>query len=225
MLPGVAMAKPLIWNLGLTDETAPRPGRPLWRLPAARVAESHRAPRCQGRATPRRRRQVRGLAGLALSLALAAGSFAVPLRAESPPMADEVVVVKSERKLYLKRRGEVLKWYWVALGRRPVGPKTEIGDGRTPEGTYRILGRDVHSDFYRALWLSYPNRADRARAARLGVDPGGGIMIHALPEGYGPEGPGVPMIDWTDGCIAVTNADLDEIWGSVPDGTEVEIRP
>ncbi len=147
-------------------------------------------------------------------------SLAAPLH-----KADEVLVIKHERKLYLRRQGETLKWFWVALGKNPVGQKSQIGDGRTPEGIYRIEGRDANSDFYRALWLSYPNGADRERAQQLGVNPGGGIMIHAVPKGYEPTGPGERMIDWTDGCIAVTNADMDEIWDRVPDGTRVEILP
>jgi murein L,D-transpeptidase YafK len=150
---------------------------------------------------------------------------APPLHAETLAQADEVLVIKHERKLYLMRQNEPLKWFWIALGRNPVGQKTEIGDGRTPEGVYRIEGRDLHDDFYRALWLSYPNSADRERAQRLGVNPGGGIMIHAVPKGYEPTGAGKRMIDWTDGCIAVTNTDMDEIWARVPDGTQVEIRP
>jgi murein L,D-transpeptidase YafK len=156
---------------------------------------------------------------------VAVSGVAVQLRAEPLVQADEIIVLKHERKLYLMREGELLKWFWIALGRQPVGQKTEIGDGRTPEGVYRIEGRDAHRDFYRTLWLSYPNSIDRERAKRLGADPGGGIMIHAVPTGYEPTGPGEPMIDWTDGCIAVTNADMDEIWIRVPDGTRVEIRP
>jgi murein L,D-transpeptidase YafK len=150
---------------------------------------------------------------------------ASPLHAESLVEADEVLVIKHERKLYLIRQNEPLKWFWIALGRQPAGQKTEIGDGRTPKGIYWIVQRDIHDDFYRALWLSYPNGADRERAKQLGVNPGGGIMIHAGPKGYEPTGPGERMIDWTDGCIAVTNADMDEIWLRVPDGTRVEIRP
>lgn len=147
------------------------------------------------------------------------------LHADPLDKADEVIVIKHERKLYLMREGEPLKWFWIALGRHPVGQKTEIGDGRTPEGIYWIEGRDADTAFYRALWLSYPNEADRERAGRLGVNPGGGIMIHAVPKGYQPTGAGERMIDWTNGCIAVTNADMDEIWDRVPDGTRVEIRP
>lgn len=150
---------------------------------------------------------------------------AAGLRAEPLLKADEVLVIKHERKLYLLRRGKTLKGFPIALGWRPVGQKIELGDGRTPEGLYWIVGREARSDFYRALRLSYPNSADRERARRIGVNPGGGIMIHAVPHGYEPTGPGVPMIDWTDGCIAVTNADMDEIWARVADGTPVEIRP
>jgi murein L,D-transpeptidase YafK len=156
---------------------------------------------------------------------IALTGVAVQPHAETLVQADKVIVLKHERKLYLMRQGESLKWFWIALGRYPVGRKTERGDGRTPEGIYRILGRDASSHYYRALWLSYPNSADRERAERLGINPGGGIMIHAVPKGFEPTGPGEPMIDWTDGCIAVTNADMDEIWARVPDGTPVEIRP
>lgn len=145
--------------------------------------------------------------------------------AEPLVQADEVVVIKSERKLYLMRQGDVIKSYWIALGRYPTGPKTKIGDGRTPEGIYSITRRDANSRFHRSLLLSYPNREDRERARRLGVEPGGQIMIHAVPDGYGPTGPGERMFDWTNGCIAVTNADMDEIWAHVPVGTRVDIRP
>ena len=162
---------------------------------------------------------------LMVILVMAVAGAVFQLRAEPLEKADEVIVIKHERKLYLMRQGEALKWFWIALGRFPVGQKTEIGDGRTPEGVYRIEGRDANSDFYRAMWLSYPNSADRERAKQLGINPGAGIMIHAVPEGYEPTEPGERMIDWTDGCIAVTNADMDEIWARVPDGTRVEIRP
>jgi len=148
-----------------------------------------------------------------------------PLRSEDLLQADKVVVVKAERKLYLMHQGRSLKWFWIALGRYPSGPKVKAGDGRTPEGLYRITGRDSDSTFYRALHLSYPNSVDSERANELGVDPGGGVMIHAVPDDYEPKGPGERMIDWTNGCIAVTNADLDEIWARVPDGTRVEILP
>jgi len=158
-------------------------------------------------------------------LAAFAATAAGRVWAEPMPLADEIVVVKHERKLYLQRAGQTLKWYWIALGSQPEGAKTQLGDGRTPEGFYFIEGRDPESEFYRSLWISYPNAKDRERARQLGVDPGGGIVIHALPPGYGPTGAGERMIDWTQGCIAVTNADMDEIWDLVADGTPVLIRP
>jgi murein L,D-transpeptidase YafK len=125
----------------------------------------------------------------------------------------------------LLHEGVVLKSFWIALGRHPEGIKTAAGDGRTPEGIYRIDARNRDSYYHRALHISYPNDADRKRAWRLGVDPGGNIRIHGVPPGFGPTGPGERMFDWTDGCIAVTNADMDEIWARVPLGTTVEIRP
>jgi murein L,D-transpeptidase YafK len=159
--------------------------------------------------------------GLLLSLLAAA-----PLAAIDPPLqADRIVVLKGERKLLLMREGAVLAWFWIALGRNPTGQKMEAGDGRTPEGVYRIESRDSESEFYRALRISYPDAADRERARRHGVDPGGNIRIHAVPPGFEPTGPGERMIDWTDGCIAVTNADMDQIWARVGDGTPIEIRP
>ena len=145
--------------------------------------------------------------------------------AEFPLQADRVVIVKSERKLLLLHDGVILKSFWIALGRFPEGPKTAAGDGRTPEGLYRIDGRSARSHFHRALHISYPNEADLERARHLGVNPGGAIRIHGLPPGFGPTKPGERMIDWTDGCVAVTNADMDEIWARVPNGTIIEIRP
>ena len=144
---------------------------------------------------------------------------------ELPLQADRILIDKSDRKLMLLHDGVVLKSFWIALGRNPEGAKTAAGDGRTPEGVYRIEGRTRDSWFHRSLHISYPNNADRDRARTLGVSPGGSIRIHGTPPNYGPTGPGERMIDWTDGCIAVTNADLDEIWARVPDGAIVEIRP
>jgi murein L,D-transpeptidase YafK len=136
-----------------------------------------------------------------------------------------LLVVKGERKLYVVRDGAVVKDYWIALGRQPVGAKERQGDGRTPEGVYTIDWRTRTTPFHGWLNISYPGAEDRARAKALGVDPGARIAIHGLPEDWGPEGPGRPMIDWTNGCIAMTNHDLDELWESVADGTVVEIRP
>jgi murein L,D-transpeptidase YafK len=160
----------------------------------------------------------------ALSLILSAIALPV-VGAQALEQADRIVVLKSERRLLLMRGGDILTSFWIALGRHPVGQKIRRGDGRTPEGLYRIVGRTKESIFYRALKLSYPNAADKERARKLGVNPGGDILIHAVPEGYEPKSAGVRMIDWTNGCIAVTNADMDEIWNRVADGTWVEIRP
>ena len=139
--------------------------------------------------------------------------------------ADHVVVVKQERTLQLLSQGKVLKTYRVALGGQPAGPKLQRGDHRTPEGMYVLDRRNAHSQFYRSIHISYPNPADRARAAKARVSPGGDIFVHGLPNGYGFVGSGHRLKDWTDGCIAVTDEEMDEIWRAVPDGTPIEIRP
>jgi len=139
--------------------------------------------------------------------------------------ADRVVVVKNERLLLLLKNGEVLKSYRIALGKQPVGQKSRAGDGKTPEGTYVLDQRNQNSKFYRALHISYPNGADVARARKQGVNPGGNIMIHGLPKGYEDLGDIHTSINWTKGCIAVSNAEIDEIWRLVPNGTPIEIRP
>lgn len=139
--------------------------------------------------------------------------------------ADRVVVLKKERRLLLLKDGEVLKSYHVALGRHPFGPKTREGDEKTPEGTYLLDRRNEHSRFHRSIHISYPNRADVASAHRHGVDPGGNVMIHGLPKGFEDLADVHTAVNWTKGCIAVSNAEIDEIWRLVPDGTPIEIRP
>ena len=119
----------------------------------------------------------------------------------------------------------VIKTYTVALGRGGLAPKQRQGDHLTPEALYQIDRRNKNSRFYRALHVSYPNEIDRERARKLGVDPGGDIMIHGITNGLGWLGSVHRTIDWTNGCIAVTDAEMDEIWLLVPDGTPVEIRP
>jgi murein L,D-transpeptidase YafK len=141
------------------------------------------------------------------------------------PRADRVVVLKKDRTLILYSNGTELKRYKVALGGNPVGPKQRQGDSRTPEGTYMLDFRNEHSSFYKSLHISYPNPADRERARRAGVSPGGDIFLHGLPNGYGAIGAAHRLHDWTNGCIAVTNAEIDEIWNLVPNGTPIEIRP
>jgi murein L,D-transpeptidase YafK len=139
--------------------------------------------------------------------------------------ADRIVIAKSARSLTLLRQGQVLKTYKVALGHEPEGPKTQRGDNRTPEGEYIIDARNAHSSFHLALHISYPNAADRARAGKLRVNPGGDIMIHGLPPAFAYLGSLHRQTDWTLGCIAVTNAEIEEIWSLVPNGTKVEIKP
>ncbi|MBZ5530330.1 MAG: L,D-transpeptidase family protein [Acidobacteriia bacterium] len=141
------------------------------------------------------------------------------------PRADQIVIVKSTRTLTLLRQGQVLKTYKVALGGQPVGAKDRQGDNKTPEGRYTIDSRNQHSQFHLSLHISYPSAADRQRARRLGVNPGGDIFIHGgTPAWTGPPAERRNM-DWTLGCIAVTNPEIDEIWAMVNVGTRVEIRP
>jgi len=136
--------------------------------------------------------------------------------------ADRVLVLKAERKLLLLRGEKVLKTYRVSLGGHPVGRKTMEGDGKTPEGRYVLDWHNAQSDFYKSIHISYPNQADIARAAKLGVPPGEDLFIHGQPNDY--LGPGKQSGDWTDGCIAVSDAEMDEIWRAVPDGTPIEIK-
>src|SRR5262249_46984548 len=140
-------------------------------------------------------------------------------------VADRVVVEKAARTLTLYRSGRLLRAYKVALGPNAEGPKEHEGDGRTPEGQYVIDSRKADSAFHRALHVSYPNEDDRRRARKLGVSPGGAIMIHGLPNGMGAVGKAHLLRDWTQGCIAVTNEEIEEIWRVVPNGTRVEIKP
>jgi murein L,D-transpeptidase YafK len=147
----------------------------------------------------------------------------VHLDAEST--TDHIVVHKKARTMELMHAGQVLKTYKIALGGEPIGPKTRQGDHRTPEGVYVIDSRNAHSQFHRSLHISYPNAVDKERARKLGVATGGDIYIHGLPNGYGFIGAAHRARDWTDGCIAVTDHEIEEIWGSVDNGTPVEIQP
>jgi len=149
----------------------------------------------------------------------------MPQLAGAMDKADRVLVVKSEAKLYLQRGGHVLKKYHVALGSRPKGPKQHRGDHRTPEGSYILDLKNPGSSYYKSIRISYPNAADRARARREGVHPGGWIMIHGQPNGYGHLAPITQRHNWTDGCIAVTDEEMDEIWKAVDVGTPIDIRP
>lgn len=164
----------------------------------------------------------------ALLCALAVvGSFAV--RADDigvvADQADSVLVVKSERKLYLLKAGRVLRAFDVALGLVPTGPKQREGDFRTPEGRYRLETRNADSDYFLSIKVSYPDPSDVARAHAQGVEPGGQIMIHGLPNQPKGDLRRYEGVDWTDGCIAVSNADMVDIWLMTSESTPIEIRP
>ena len=146
-------------------------------------------------------------------------------RLDNDLVADRILGEKSLRRLTLFREGVAVRTYQVALGRNPVGDKERRGDMRTPEGTYTIEARVERSKYHLALRISYPSVAHVARARSLGVSPGGDIMIHGLPNGRGEVGAAHREFDWTEGCIAVTNEEIEEIWRAVPLGTVIEIRP
>lgn len=148
--------------------------------------------------------------------------FMVPGQIER---ADQVLVLKSEHTLSLLSQGRVIRIYKVALGGAPTGAKQQQGDHKTPEGKYVLDRRNPKSKFYKSIHISYPSDEDRQRAAHLGVNPGGDVMIHGLPNGFGWLRTSHRIIDWTDGCIALTDAEMDEIWKLVPDGTPIEIQP
>jgi murein L,D-transpeptidase YafK len=138
--------------------------------------------------------------------------------------ADALLVLKKQHELQLFQKGKLIRTYKVALGIGGLAPKEREGDARTPEGHYTIDSRNAVSHYHKGLHVSYPNAEDRKRAAKLGVSPGGAIMIHGLPNGKGYLGALHRQWDWTLGCIAVTNEEIDEIWKLVPLGTTIEIR-
>jgi murein L,D-transpeptidase YafK len=169
------------------------------------------------------------LAGGALAAVLA-GALLWAGRPDAPPLpadahADHVLVNKRARTLTLLRGGRPLKTYAVSLGGSPAGHKRQEGDERTPEGRYVLDYRNPNSAAHLSLHVSYPDSADAARARAAGVPPGGMIMVHGIINGLGWLGRLHRLMDWTDGCIAVTNGEMDEIWRAVPDGTPIEIRP
>jgi murein L,D-transpeptidase YafK len=145
--------------------------------------------------------------------------------ASAQSRVDHLVVLKRQHKLLLLSADQVVKSYDVALGSGGLAPKRRQGDHRTPEGLYKIDYRNPASRFHLALHISYPQQTDMLRARQLGVDPGGDIMIHGLGPGFSWAGELHRHNDWTDGCIAVTDEEMDEIWQAVADGTPVEIRP
>lgn len=160
-----------------------------------------------------------------LLLVLGMAAVPGPVIANTLEMADRVVVRKAERRLFLMRGERVLRSFDVALGLSPKGHKEREGDFRTPEGNYRLAGRNANSDYFLAIQVSYPGPEDLRRAAADGVAPGGLIMIHGQPNR-----PTKPLEyyqtrDWTNGCIAVSNADMVDIWLMTPDNTPIQILP
>jgi murein L,D-transpeptidase YafK len=140
-------------------------------------------------------------------------------------LADSVVIEKRAHRLTLYHLGRPIRSYLIALGGNPVGDKQFAGDRRTPEGLFSIEGRNPNSTYHLSLRISYPDVAHRQRAEALGVDPGGNIMIHGLPNGKGSVGAYHRTADWTNGCVALTDEEIEEIWSVVPTGTPVLITP
>jgi murein L,D-transpeptidase YafK len=159
---------------------------------------------------------------LALALALTAPALLADTRAGAP---DHILVLKSERKLLLMAGNAVIRTMRISLGLVPEGPKRREGDFRTPEGKYTIEAKNADSDYFLSLKVSYPNAADRAQAASQGVDPGGQIMIHGLPNDPKYAEAMYDGWDWTDGCIAVSNSDMVDLWRMITVATPIEIRP
>ena len=161
-------------------------------------------------------------------LAVVAATLLATAHADPLPestKADRVVVEKSRRVLSLYAGDTLLKNYEVALGPDPKGHKQQQGDGRTPEGKYVIDYRNPQSSYHLSLHISYPNQKDERRAAERGVSPGGDIFIHGLAPEFAWVGAMHTKSDWTDGCIAVSNKEIEELWRAVPNGTRIEIRP
>lgn len=146
-------------------------------------------------------------------------------RRSAPAAGDSLVVEKGKRQLVVFYRGEVVRTYYIALGRSPVGDKQRIGDNRTPEGLFYIEGRNPNSRYHLSLRISYPDSAHRVSAMKRGVLPGGDIMIHGLPVEQAAFGPAHRDFDWTNGCIAVTNREIEELWRVIRDGTPIQIKP
>ena len=177
---------------------------------------------------------MRALRWIILGAVMAIGAGALVLRQMSledtpPPLppgakADAILIEKAAHRMSLLRDGKVLATYRVSLGSGGLAPKRREGDRLVPEGSYFIEGRNPKSAYHLSLKISYPSPADRKAAAKRGEPPGGDNMIHGLPNGLGWVGPAQKLGDWTAGCIAVTNAEMDVIWRVVPDGTPVEIR-
>jgi murein L,D-transpeptidase YafK len=167
----------------------------------------------------------RALSLLKLCCTFALVLLAAQARAPDRPQANKILIIKSTRTMTLLSGNTILRTYKVALGTMPIGPKRIEGDHKTPEGIYTIDAKNPQSRFHLSLHISYPSAADREQARKLGARPGGAIMIHGLEKQFAYLGALHRQVDWTDGCVAVTNAEIEEIWKLVPVGARVEIRP
>lgn len=149
----------------------------------------------------------------------------LPAVASDFPVADKIIVEKTNRKLHLLSHGVPFRTFKIALGLEPEGDKEQEGDQKTPEGYYMLDGRNPESDFFLSIHISYPNKADRADANKKGVDPGGQIMIHGQPNEPTFSAAYYAREDWTNGCIAVSNSDMIDIWLMTPNSVPIEILP
>jgi murein L,D-transpeptidase YafK len=150
--------------------------------------------------------------------------FAFMSTAHAAEKADLIIVNKESRELLLMLNGSLLNRYKIALGGSPKGHKIQEGDQKTPEGTYLLDYKKQDSSFYKSIHISYPNETDKAQAKKRGVSPGGFIMIHGQKNGFGWFGSVLQYFDWTDGCIAVKNSEMEEIWDAVDVGTPIQIN-
>jgi murein L,D-transpeptidase YafK len=144
---------------------------------------------------------------------------------DSGAVIDKILVEKNKREMHVYRNGVCLKTYKIALGSNPIGHKECEGDGKTPEGIYTINDKNPNSAYYKNLGISYPNEKDIAHADSLGLSPGGAIKIHGIKNGLGAFAKAIQLKDWTAGCIAVTDEEMEELFNAVPIGTEIEILP
>ena len=151
--------------------------------------------------------------------------ISLPAVSSDFPVADKVVVEKAERKLHLLKDGEPFRTFDIALGVEPVGDKEREGDQKTPEGTYSLDGRNPDSDYFLSIHISYPNNEERRQARSTGIDPGGAIMIHGQPNVPNYSAAYYRKEDWTNGCIAVSNSDMIDIWLMTSNEVSIEIRP
>ena len=167
----------------------------------------------------------RSLVAVAVCVLGAIATATSPAQATDFPVADKVVVEKGKRKLHLLKGGETFRTFDIALGVEPIGHKRQEGDYRTPEGRYWLDLRNDRSDYFLSIRISYPNERDRLEAAREGVPPGGQIMIHGQPNIPTYSAAYYRQTDWTNGCIAVSNSDMIDIWLMTPERVPIEILP